>query len=201
MLLVGLTGGLGSGKSTVAGMLASKGAVVLDADEFAREAVGAGTAGLEQVVARFGPAVLQPGGELDRAALACIVFSDERARRDLEAIVHPAVWQMIEQGIAANSGTDKVVVITSPLLVEMGMNEMCDVVVVLDLDKETQVGRAVERGMNEADARARIAAQGSRELRNEAADIIVDNDGAPEALRASVEGLWQDLSARATGSV
>lgn len=108
---------------------------------------------------------------------------------------------MIEQGIAANSGTDKVVVIASPLLVEMGMGEMCDVVVVLDLDPETQVARAVERGMKEADARARIAAQFSRELRNEAADIIVDNDGAPEALRASVEGLWQDLSARATGSV
>jgi dephospho-CoA kinase len=201
MLLVGLTGGLGSGKSTVARMLASKGAIVLDADEFAKEAVDVGTAGLKQVVFRFGPAVVQSGGELDRAALAAIVFSDAGARRDLEAIVHPAVWRMIEQGIAANSGTDKVVVIASPLLVEMGMDEMCDVVVVLDLDPETQVARAVERGMKEADARARIAAQGSRELRNEAADIIVDNDGAPEALRASVEGLWQDLSARATGSV
>jgi dephospho-CoA kinase len=196
MLLVGLTGGLGSGKSTVAGMLAAKGAVILDADEFAREAVDVGTPGLKEVVSRFGPRVLQPGGALDRAALAAIVFSDEQARRDLEAIVHPAVRRLFEQGIAANSGTDNVVVIASPLLVEMGMHEMCDVVVVLDLDEETQVARAVERGMQEADARARIAAQGSRARRASAADILVDNGGSLEALRESVDRLWAETILR-----
>lgn len=200
MLLVGLTGGLGSGKSTVAGMLASKGAVILDADEFARQAVALGTPELSQVISRFGPQVVEPSGQLDRAALATIVFSDEQARRDLEAIVHPAVWRMIEQAISARAGTDAIVVIVSPLLVEMGMHRLCDVVVVLDVDGDIQVARAVDRGMDEADARARIAAQGSRELRNSAADIVLENEDGLEGLQAGVDRLWADLQGRSAES-
>ena len=196
MLLIGLTGGLGSGKSTVAAILESKGAVVLDADEFARRAVDPGAEGLDAVVVRFGPTVLQPGGELDRAALAAIVFSDEQARHDLEAIVHPAVRRMILEGLEANSDSDGVVVIVSPLLVEMGMEQTCDLVVVLDLDEETQVARAVKRGMQEADARARIAAQGSRQLRTDAADIVLDNSGELQELRERVERLWAETILR-----
>jgi dephospho-CoA kinase len=177
-------------------MLAAHGAVILDADQFAREAVAVGTPGLKEVISRFGPRVVEPGGELDRAALAAIVFSDEQARRDLEAIVHPAVGQMIQQGIADNSATDNVVVIVSPLLVEMSMSEICDLVVVLDLDEETQVARAVARGMTEADARSRIAAQGSRELRTSAADLVLDNGGTLEELRESVERLWVETILR-----
>src|SRR5687768_845054 len=108
MLLVGLTGGLGSGKSTVSGMLAERGAVVLDADAFARDAVRPGTAGFDRVVARFGPGIVGPDGELDRAGLASIVFNDEPALRDLEAIVHPEVRRMVEEGVSANADTDRV---------------------------------------------------------------------------------------------
>jgi dephospho-CoA kinase len=197
MLLVGLTGGIGSGKSTIARMLADRGAVVLDADRFARDAVVSGSPGFDAVVNRFGLALIGPDGQLDRPALATIVFADDEARRDLEAIVHPEVRRQISAGIAANAGTDRVVVLESPLLIETGMHRDCDVVVVVAADPDTRVARLVARGMDEADARARMAAQGSLEAASAAADVLLDNDGRPGELEAQVERLWGDLRTRA----
>jgi dephospho-CoA kinase len=197
MLLVGLTGGIGSGKSTIARMLADRGAVVLDADRFARDAVVSGSPGFDAVVNRFGLALIGPDGQLDRPALATIVFADDEARRDLEAIVHPEVRRQISAGIAANAGTDRVVVLESPLLIETGMHRDCDVVVVVAADSDTRVARLVARGMDEADARARMAAQGSLEAASAAADVLLDNDGRPGELEAQVERLWGDLRTRA----
>ena len=200
MLIVGLTGGIGSGKSTIARMLADRGAVVLDADRFAREAVVSGSPGFDAVVNRFGRALIGPDGQLDRPALAAIVFADDEARRDLEAIVHPEVRRRIAAGIAANAGTDRVVVLESPLLIETGMHRDCDVVVVVSADPDTRVARLVARGMDEADARARMAAQGSLEAASAAADVLLDNDGRPGELEAQVDRLREDLRTRAGGA-
>lgn len=196
MLLVGLTGGIGSGKSTVAGMLADRGAVILDADDFAREAVAVGSEGLAAVVRRFGTDVLQPDGSLDRAKLAEIVFADEPARRDLEAIVHPFVRRRIADGITESAPTDRVVVLVNPLLIEMGTHRDCDVVVVVSATPQTQVRRSVERGMGEDDVRARIAAQLPLDARAREADVLLDNEGTLEELETQVEALWAELATR-----
>jgi len=148
MLLVGLTGGIGSGKSTVARMLEARGAVVFDADILAREAVAPGTPGHDAVVARFGADVLAPGGEVDREALAAIVFADPAARRDLEAIVHPEVRRLFAEGCEAHRDTEAVVVFSAPLLVETGMHSAFDVLVVVSAPVQTQVERLLrDRGM------------------------------------------------------
>jgi dephospho-CoA kinase len=194
MLLVGLTGGIGSGKSTVTRMLEERGAVILDADVFARDAVRAGSGGFRKVVERFGRGVVAPDGGLDRAALAQIVFSDADALRDLEAIVHPEVRRLMADGITANLDTQHVVVLVNPLLIEMGTHRDCDVVVVVSVSPETQVARSVARGMSEEDVRARIAAQLPLEERARAADVILDNEGTLEELGAQVERLWDRLS-------
>jgi dephospho-CoA kinase len=199
MLLVGLTGGIGAGKSTVARMLADRGAVVLDADEFARAAVGPDAPGYDQVVRRFGRDVVSSDGDLDRAKLASIVFHDPDALRDLEAIVHPEVRRMIEDGVAASIGTDRVVVLANPLLIEMGTHRDCDVVVVVSAAAETQIARSVARGMDEGDARARMANQLSLEDRAAHADVILDNEGAIAELERQVDRLWAELAAKATG--
>src|SRR3954467_7064570 len=193
MLLVGLTGGIGSGKSTVAELLARHGAVILDADAFARDAVHAGTDGLAAVVRRFGDDVLGPDGELDRARLATIVFADREALDDLEAIIHPEVRRMIAEGVQSHLDTDDVVVLVNPLLIKMGTHRDCDVVVVVSASPETQVARSVGRGMDEADVRARIDAQLPLEDRARAADVLLDNEGTPEELEAEVEVLWRAL--------
>ena len=197
MLLVGLTGGIGAGKSTVAAMLAERGAAILDADAFAREAVARGTDGFERVVARFGSGVVAPDGELDRPALASIVFADPDALRELEAIVHPEVRRLIAEGITASAGTDRVVVLVNPLLIEMGTHRDCDVVVLVSATSDTQVSRSVARGMEASDVRARMAAQMPLEERARHADVILDNEGALGELEAEVEVLWKDLQARA----
>jgi dephospho-CoA kinase len=199
MLLVGLTGGIGSGKSTVAGMLASHGAVILDADDFARAAVARGTPGFDAVVTRFGPEIVGVDGELDRPRLATLVFGDEAARRDLEAIVHPFVRKAIADGITANAATDRVVVLVNPLLIEMGTHRDCDVVIVMSVDPETQVARSVARGMDEADVRARMAAQLPLEERATHANVVLDNEGDEEELAMHVERLWDGLAACASG--
>ena len=199
MLLVGLTGGIGAGKSTVADLLSRHGAVVLDADAFAREAVGKGTDALAAVVRRFGEEVLGSDGELDRARLASIVFADREALGDLEAIVHPEVRRMIADGIASHLDTEDVVVLVNPLLIEMGTHRDCDVVVVVSTSRETQVARSVARGMDERDVRARIDAQLPLDARARAADVLLDNEGTREELEAEVEVLWHDLAARAAG--
>jgi dephospho-CoA kinase len=200
MLLVGLTGGIGSGKSTVAALLAAHGAVILDADAFARDAVRAGTGALAAVVQRFGEDVLGPDGELDRARLASIVFADREALADLEAIIHPEVRRMIADGIQSHLDTDDVVVLVNPLLIEMGTHRDCDVVVVVSASPETQVARSVARGMDEADVRARLVAQLPLDDRARAADVLLDNEGTLEELETEVDVLWRDLASRASGA-
>ncbi|MGZ8601337.1 MAG: dephospho-CoA kinase [Actinomycetota bacterium] len=200
MLLVGLTGGIGSGKSTVARMLAEHGAVVLDADALAREAVDPGTPGLDAVIARFGDAVLATDGSLDRTALAGVVFADDDARADLEAIVHPEVRRAIAETVAAHADTDDVVVVDSPLLIETGAHEAFPVVVVVTAAVDQRVARLVRRGMAEDDVRARMAAQMPLEEKAGYADVVLDNDGALDDLEALVDRLWSDLRARALSS-
>ena len=197
MLLVGLTGGIGSGKSTVARMLEKRGAVVFDADVLAREVVEPRTPGYAAVIERFGANVLAPGGELDREALASIVFADPAARRDLEAIVHPEVRRRFAEGTEAYRDTDRIVVFSAPLLVETGMHSAFEVLVVVSASNERQIDRLMrDRGMSEDAVRSRIAAQATPETRAEVADVLVDNEGTIEELEQQVERLWFDLSAR-----
>jgi dephospho-CoA kinase len=198
MLLVGLTGGIGSGKSTVAHLLEELGAVVFDADVIAREVVEPGTSGHQAVVERFGANVLAPGGELDREALASIVFADPAARRDLEAIVHPEVRRLFAEGSEAYRDTDRVVVFSAPLLVETGMHTAFDVLIVLSTPVETQVERLMrDRGMSEDAVLARIAAQAPMDAKAEVADVLLANEGGLDELRKQVERAWADLVARA----
>lgn len=198
MLLVGLTGGIGSGKSTVARMLERHGAVVFDADVLAREAVEPGTPGHDAVVERFGPNVLLPGGALDREALGSIVFADPAARRDLEAIVHPEVRRLFAEGCERYRGTDAVVVFGAPLLVETGMHTAFDVLIVVAAPVEQQVERLLrDRAMPEAAIRARIDAQLPLADKIEVADVVVDNDGSIGDLQAQVDAVWADLRERA----
>lgn len=188
---VGLSGGVGSGKSTVARLLAERGAIVIDADAVAREVVASGTPGLAAVVERFGPGVLRDG-HLDRAALAAIVFRDVTARRDLEAITHPLIRARVEQ-LAAAAPPDAVVVNDTPLLVEVGDRAGLDLVVIVLAAEATRVARLAGRGMAGADARARIAAQASDEQRRAFADVLIDNDGTMAELTAQVDALWTRL--------
>lgn len=200
MLLVGLTGGIGSGKSTVARMLAARGAVVLDSDVLAREAVEPGTSAFDAVVARFGDGVLGSDGSLDREALATIVFADDVARADLEAIVHPVVRRAIAETVAAHAGTDDVVVVDSPLLIETGAHEGFPVVVVVKASVDARVARLVERGMSAEDARDRMAAQMPMEEKVAHADVVLDNEDTVAGLEERVDRLWSDLRSRALSS-
>lgn len=200
MLLVGLTGGIGSGKTTVARMLEARGAVVFDADLLARDAVEPGTPGHQQVVERFGPNVLAPGGGIDREALAATIFADPAARRDLEAILHPEIRRLFAESTEAYRDTDTVVVFSAPLLVETGMHTAFEVLVVVSAPVEMQVRRLMrDRGMSESDIRDRIAAQLPLEEKAEAADILIDNDGTLEELETQVDRLWTELRARTAG--
>jgi dephospho-CoA kinase len=193
---VGLTGGIGSGKSEVARLLADLGAVVVDADRLARQAVAPGTDGLRAVVEAFGAEVLAPDGSLDRQAVARRVFADPQARVALEAIVHPrvrAAAAALEAAVRADD-PDAVVVHDVPLLVETGQRDAYDVVLVVDVDEDVQVQRlAAARGMSEAEARARMAAQASREQRLAAADVVVDNNGTLDDLARRVQQIWPDV--------
>lgn len=197
VLRVGLTGGVASGKSTVSARLAELGAVVVDADLLARQVVAPGTDGLDAVVAEFGPEVLTSAGELDRPALGAIVFADEEKRRALEAIIHPLV-RAAGAELEAAAGDDAVVVHDIPLLVETGQEQSFDVVVVVDSPVEEQISRMVEhRTMSEPDARARVAAQASREQRLAAADVVIDNTGTVDDLIRRVDEVHAALRARA----
>lgn len=199
MLLVGLTGGIGSGKTTVARMLETRGAVVFDADLLARDAVEPGTPGYHQVVERFGPNVLAPGGGIDREALAAVVFADPAARRDLEAIVHPEIRRLFAESTEAYRDTDAVVVFSAPLLVETGMHTAFEVLVVVSAPVEQQIERLMrERAMSERAIRERIAAQLPLEDKAEVADILIDNDGTLEELEGQVDRVWTQLRARAS---
>lgn len=202
MLVVGLTGGIGSGKSEVAKRLASLGAVLVDADAIAREVVAPGTPGLQQIVEEFGATVLAADGSLDRERMAAVVFADGEARRRLNAIVHPLVGAaMIQRTVRAGEHDPHAVVVNDvPLLAEGGLRDRYDVVLVVDVDPETQVRRLVEqRGMTADDARARMAVQASREQRLAIADLVIDNSGDLAALDRRVREVWADLKARAGG--
>lgn len=190
MLLVGLTGGIGSGKSTVSSMLAERGAVVVDADAITRSLQQPGQPVFDAMVERFGPGIVGADGLLDRPAVAAIVFTDEAAKKDLEAIVHPAVGAEMLRQLQAHSGTDAVVVYDVPLLVESGKTGY-GAVVVVDVDPEVAIERLVaHRGFDEADARNRIANQVAREERLAVADRVIDNSGTIAALVAQVDELW-----------
>ena len=200
MLLIGLTGGIGSGKTTVARMLASRGAVVLDSDQLARAAVEPGTPGFDAVVTRFGGDVVCDDGSLDRAAVASIVFADAAARADLEAIVHPEVRRHIAEAVAARADTDDVVVVDSPLLIETGAHEGFPVIVVVTAPVDARIARLATQGMSEGDVRARMAAQMPLEEKARHADVLLDNGGTERELEAQVDRLWADLRARALSS-
>jgi dephospho-CoA kinase len=198
MLLVGLTGGIGAGKSTVAAMLEERGARVIDADDLARRAVRSGTAAFSRIVESFGTVVVGADGELDRAALASIVFADPDRRRDLERITHPEVARLLQAALEPLRSTDDIVVYASPLIVENAMTDACDVVVVVAAPAEGRVRRVgAQRGMAESDVRARMAAQASDDERSAAADVILDNGGTIQELDAQVDRLWRDLEGTA----
>lgn len=191
---VGLTGGIASGKSTVSELLAGFGAVIVDSDKIAREVVEPGTPGLAQVVAEFGPSVLTESGALDRAKVGEIVFADQGARERLNAIVHPLVGARSAELEEAGRTAGKLVVNDIPLLVEVGYAPFFDEVIVVDVPVETQVERAIARGMTEIDARARIAAQASREDRLAAATYVIDNTGTLDDLRKRVQEIYDALA-------
>ena len=187
---IGLTGGMGCGKSTVARLLAERGATVLDADEITRELQRPGQPVYDAIVERFGGAVVAPDGSLDRRALAAVVFEDRAALAALEGLVHPEVAAAMGARVAAAAGTDRVVVLDVPLLVEATDYPLAGVVVV-DCPVDTAVRRLVEhRGMAEHDVRARIARQAGREERLARADVVVDNAGPPEALEPQADAVW-----------
>ncbi|MEX2982077.1 dephospho-CoA kinase [Streptomyces sp. C36] len=197
MLKVGLTGGIGAGKSEVSRLLSSHGAVIVDSDRIAREVVEPGTPGLAAVVAEFGPGVLTPEGTLDRPKLGAIVFADPDRLAALNAIVHPLVRARSAE-LEAAAGTAAVVVHDVPLLAENGLAPLYDLVVVVDASTDTRLDRLVRlRGMAPEEARARMAAQASREERLAVADVVIDNDGPLETLEPRVTAVWEDLRRRA----
>jgi dephospho-CoA kinase len=199
-VLVGLTGGIGAGKSVVATRLAQHGALVIDADRLAREVVAPGTDGLAEVVAAFGPGVLGPDGALDRPALGRTVFGDPVARQRLESIIHPRVRARSAELVAA-APPGAVVVNDVPLLVETGIAGTFDVVVVVLSTEEHRIRRLVAgRGMTEEEARSRIAAQASDEQRRAVAHVVLENDGTVGQLRAAVDQLWRDLTSWRDGT-
>jgi dephospho-CoA kinase len=198
VLRIGLTGGIGSGKSTVAALLAQHGARVVDADRIAREVVEPGTPGLAAVVAEFGGGVLTGDGALDRPALAGLVFGDPAARARLDAVVHPLVRARAAELVAA-APSDAVVVQDVPLLVETGQAGSYDLVLVVETDLETRVARLVDRGLTAEDARARIASQATDEQRRAVADVVLRNDGDRDALAAQVERFWSERVRPALG--
>lgn len=192
MLRTGLSGGIGSGKSTVSARLAEHGAVVIDADRVAREVVQPGTPGLAQVSERFGPQVLADDGSLDRPALGALVFADTRARRDLEAITHPLIHDRTLALFAA-APADAVVVHDIPLLVELDRGAGYALTVIVDVPEDERLRRLVQtRGMPSDQARARIAAQADDEQRRAAADVLLDNSGSVKELHARVDALWRE---------
>ena len=196
MILVGLTGGIGSGKSTVSAALAQRGAVIVDADELVREVQRAGSPVLRKLARRFGEQVIAADGSLDRGALAAIVFTEDedgRALEDLNGIVHPAVGAEMNRRVMDQVATDHVVVLDIPLLTENPRGGL-QAIIVVDVPIETQVARLVQfRGFDEADARARIARQATRTQRLATADFVVHNTDSVESLQPQIDALWASL--------
>ncbi len=202
MLRVGLTGGIGSGKSEVSRRLAARGAVILDADVASRAVVAPGTPGLARIAAAFGAEVIGPDGALDRERLGAIVFADPAQRERLNAIVHPLVreWMRAGDRAAADSGRDGLVVVHDvPLLAEGGRRGDFNLVVVVDVPPELQVERLVsQRGMAADQARARMGAQATRQQRLAVADVVIDNSGSLADLDRQVAEVWAELESRAS---
>ncbi|CAL2062542.1 Dephospho-CoA kinase [Streptomyces murinus] len=197
MLKVGLTGGIGAGKSEVSRLLVEHGAVLIDADRIAREVVAPGTPGLAAVVEAFGPDILTEDGSLDRPRLGSIVFTDPDRLAVLNSIVHPLVGARSRE-LEEAATPDAVVIHDVPLLTENGLAPFYDLVIVVDASPEIQLDRLIRlRGMTEEDARARMAAQATREQRRAIADIVIDNDVPLDALRKRVDAVWDDLVHRA----
>ena len=189
MKLIGLTGAIGSGKSSVSALFARKGAIIIDGDGIAKQLQQKGSATLQKMVDEFGDILLETG-ELDRAKVAQLVFGDADLLKRLNAIMHPAISAEILRQIEANTATDNVVVLDMPLLVENPREGMSGLVVV-DVDPEVAISRLVQfRNMNEDDARRRMASQASREDRLKVADRVIDNSGSPDALNAQVDEVW-----------
>ncbi|MFD3627437.1 dephospho-CoA kinase [Streptomyces sp. NPDC058698] len=200
MLTVGLTGGIGAGKSEVSRLLAERGAVLIDADRIAREVVEPGTPGLRAVVDAFGEEILAEDGSLDRPRLGSVVFSDPERLAVLNSIVHPLVGARSRE-LEEAAAEDAVVVHDVPLLTENGLAPLYDLVIVVDVSPETQLDRLVgRRGMTEEDARARMAAQATREQRRAIADIVIDNDVPLDELARRVQDVWSELERRARPS-
>ena len=195
MILVGLTGGIGAGKSTVSSMLAARGAVIVDGDVVARDLQSPGSPVLDRMVERFGAQIIDADGSLDRPAVAKIVFGDKDALKDLNAIVHPAMQDEITRQIEAQRDTDRVVVLDFPLLGENPRGDLRATIVV-DLPVDLAVERLVDqRGMDADDARARIASQVDREKRLETATHVIDNSRDPAALDQQIDDLWEQIRA------
>ena len=203
MLVVGLTGGIGAGKSTVAEMLAARGAVVVDADRVARQVVEPGTPAHAALVARFGPGIVDDEGGIDRAALAAMVFGNPAALADLNAITHPAIGVEMVRQRDEHAGTDRVVVMDIPLLTEAHRQLLSlAAVVVVDVPPETALERLVDaRGMDRADAEARMAAQVERATRLSVADLVVDNSGDRAQLAVEVDRVWRAIEELAVTGV
>ncbi|MFD8754300.1 dephospho-CoA kinase [Kitasatospora sp. NPDC059577] len=197
MLKIGLTGGIGAGKSEVSRLFAAHGAVIVDSDVIAREVVAPGTDGLAAVVAEFGPQVLREDGSLDRPALGAVVFADPERLKALNAIVHPLVRARSAE-LEAAAAPDAVVVHDVPLLAENGLAPLFDLIVVVDAADEVRLDRLVRlRGMAEEEARARMGAQASRADRLAIADLVIDNGGELAGLAARVDEVWAELAERA----
>lgn len=196
-LTVGLTGGIGAGKSTVAGLLAAHGAVIVDADRIARDVVGVGSPTLARLVERFGADILGPDGSLDRGALAARAFVDDETRKELEAITHPAIGEEYLRRLAAIPG-GSIVVHDVPLLVEADRSGQYEAVIVVEAPLPVRLDRLELRGVPRDDAERRIGLQASDEQRRAVATWIVDNADGPEALEPQVERIWSDLCERLT---
>ena len=194
MLVVGLTGGIGAGKSAVAENFAHLGAVVVDADHLARVAIERGSAGFDEVVTAFGESILRDG-DIDRKALAEIVFADAQSRKKLEEIVHPRVRELFQQ-VVSELGKDQILIYEIPLLVETSSAEHFDFIVTVEADIEIRKERLLKRGMYISEINRRIDAHASEESRSELADAVIRNDGDEDHLLRAVENLWEDLQAR-----
>lgn len=193
MRRIGLTGGIGSGKSTVAGMLEARGAVIIDADAIARGLVEPGQPALVALVDEFGESILQPDGSLSRASLASLAFRDPGTTDRLNAIMHPLIAEESRR-LMDSAPSDAVVVYDMPLLVETGQQSLVDMVVVVDVPEEMQVERAVGmRGLDAEDVRRRMAVQATRDQRRAVADVVIENSGSLDETEAQVDRLWRTL--------
>lgn len=191
MLVVGLTGGIGAGKSTVAEFFARLGALVIDADQLARLAIERGTDGFAEVMLRFGDEVIV-NGDIDRKKLAEIIFSDETARRDLEAIIHPRVQALFAEAVA-DLNQDDILIYEIPLLIETGANAKFDYIITVESDLELRKERLLKKGLYISQIEKRMAAQASQSAREAAADTVIRNDGDEDSLLRQVENLWESV--------